>query len=103
MLDSSSRRRNAENHPRGMVLVVLSLFEIRAFGAGTGAHLMFSCIPAGFFLSWTLYLQGGLGWSALHTGLTAIPFSLGVPIAGNFAVRKLFPAMDATACSPGRC
>ncbi|MER6081525.1 MFS transporter [Streptomyces sp. NPDC001833] len=36
-------------------------------------------------------MQGGLGWSALHTGLTAIPFSLGVPIAGNFAVRKLFP------------
>ncbi|MEU3147462.1 MULTISPECIES: MFS transporter [unclassified Streptomyces] len=72
-------------------LVVLSLFKIRTFGAGVGAQLLFSCIPAGFFLSWTLYLQGGLGWSALHTGLTAIPFSLGVPIAGNLAVRKLFP------------
>ncbi|WP_329110190.1 MFS transporter [Micromonospora sp. NBC_01699] len=75
----------------GSPLVVLSLFRIRTFGAGVGTQLLFSCIPAGFFLSWTLYLQGGLGWSALHTGLTAIPFSVGVPIAGNLAVRKLFP------------
>ncbi|NBE80052.1 MFS transporter [Micromonospora rubida] len=75
----------------GSPLVVLSLFRIRTFGAGIGTQLLFSCIPAGFFLTWTLYLQGGLGWSALHTGLTAIPFSLGVPIAGNYAVRKLFP------------
>ncbi|MEU1756024.1 MFS transporter [Micromonospora matsumotoense] len=75
----------------GSPLVALSLFKIRTFGAGVGTQLLFSCIPAGFFLSWTLYLQGGLGWSALHTGLTAIPFSLGVPIAGNLAVRKLFP------------
>ncbi|MFJ6140876.1 MFS transporter [Kitasatospora sp. NPDC092286] len=75
----------------GSPLVILSLFKVRAFGAGIGTQLLFSCVPAGFFLSWTLYLQGGLGWSALHTGLTAIPFSLGVPIVGTIAVRTLFP------------
>jgi EmrB/QacA subfamily drug resistance transporter len=75
----------------GSPLVVLSLFRIRSFGAGIGTQLLFNCVPGGFFLSWTLYLQGGLGWSALHTGLTTIPFSLGVPIAGSVAVRTLFP------------
>ena len=75
----------------GSPLVILSLFQVRAFGAGIVAQLLFSAVPAGFFLSWTLYLQGGLGWSALHTGLTAIPFSLGVPIVGTIAVRTLFP------------
>ncbi|WP_406529986.1 MFS transporter [Streptomyces sp. I8-5] len=75
----------------GSPLVTLSLFQVRAFGAGVAAQMLFSAVPAGFFLSWTLYLQGGLGWSALHTGLTAIPFSLGVPIVGTIAVRTLFP------------
>ncbi|MBP2406540.1 MFS transporter [Streptomyces syringium] len=75
----------------GSPLVTLSLFKVRAFGAGIGVQLLFSAIPAGFFLSWTLYLQGGLGWSALHTGLTAIPFSICVPLVGGLAVRKLFP------------
>lgn len=75
----------------GSPLVILSLFQVRAFGAGVAAQMLFSAVPAGFFLSWTLYLQGGLGWSALHTGLTAIPFSLGVPIVGTIAVRTLFP------------
>ncbi|BAJ32811.1 MULTISPECIES: MFS transporter [Kitasatospora] len=75
----------------GSPLVILSLFKVRAFGAGVAAQMLFSTVPAGFFLSWTLYLQGGLGWSALHTGLTAIPFSLGVPIVGTIAVRTLHP------------
>ncbi|MFD0635638.1 MFS transporter [Catenulispora yoronensis] len=75
----------------GSSLVILSLFQVRAFSIGVFAQLLFSAVPAGFFLSWTLYLQGGLGWSALHTGLTAIPFSLGVPIVGTIAVRTIFP------------
>ncbi|MEV7171535.1 MFS transporter [Streptomyces sp. NPDC093224] len=75
----------------GSPLVTLSLFKVRAFGAGIGVQLLFSAIPAGFFLSWTLYLQAGLGWSALHTGLTAIPFSLCVPLVGGLAVRRFSP------------
>ncbi|MEV4432751.1 MFS transporter [Streptomyces sp. NPDC049555] len=75
----------------GSPLVTLSLFKVRAFGAGIGVQLLFSAVPAGFFLSWTLYLQGGLGWSALHTGLTAVPFSVCVPLVGSFAVRRLSP------------
>lgn len=75
----------------GSPLLSLSLFKVRAFGAGVGVQLLFSAIPAGFFLSWTLYLQGGLGWSALHTGLTAIPFSVCVPLVGGLAVRKISP------------
>ncbi|MFH8786794.1 MFS transporter [Streptomyces roseoverticillatus] len=75
----------------GSPLVSLSLFKVRAFSAGIGVQLLFSAVPAGFFLSWTLYLQGGLGWTALHTGLTAIPFSVCVPLVGGLAVRKLSP------------
>lgn len=75
----------------GSPLVVLDLFRIPTFRIGILVALLFNAVPAGFFLSWTLYLQGGLGWSALHTGLTTIPFALGVPIAGATAVRVLLP------------
>ncbi|ESZ99884.1 hypothetical protein CcI6DRAFT_04701 [Frankia sp. CcI6] len=72
-------------------LLALNLFKTGSFSVGVGTQLLFSCVPAGFFITWTVYLQGGLGWSALHTGLTTIPFSIAVPMAGGLAVRYIFP------------
>ncbi|MGX7829571.1 MFS transporter [Actinokineospora sp. 24-640] len=84
----------------GLPLLALGLFKSRGFATGVAAQLLFSCVPAGFFISWTLYLQAGLGWSALQTGLTIIPFSIGVPVAGGLAVRHWFPRLGRRRARP---
>jgi MFS family permease len=43
-------------------------------------------IPA-FFLTFTLWLQVGLGFSALHAGLTGVPFAIGSALASTASVR----------------
>ncbi len=67
------RRRMARNQSP---LVVLSLFKRASFTAGMGTYLAFMVGNGIFFISWAVYLQLGLGWSAVHAGLTSLPFSL---------------------------
>jgi EmrB/QacA subfamily drug resistance transporter len=77
------RRKKADGSP----LVELDLFRQRAFVAGLlVAGIFFMGIPA-FFLTFTLWLQIGLGFSALHAGLTGIPFAVGSAIASAASVR----------------
>ncbi len=75
----------------GSPLVVLALFRDRRYTAGLIVQLVLLCVPSAFFLTWTLYLQLGLDWSPLRTGLTTVPFSLGASIAGGLSMRLLFP------------
>ena len=71
-------------------LIELSLFRIRSFTLGAALSFLFlSTIPA-FFLIFSLSLQIGLGYSALHAGLTTTPFSLGSAI-GSVASARLAP------------
>ena len=77
------RRRTARNQSP---LVVLSLFKRPSFTAGMGTYLAFMVGNGVFFIAWAVYLQLGLGWSAIHAGLTSLPFSL----AAFFAA---FPAL----------
>jgi EmrB/QacA subfamily drug resistance transporter len=78
------RRKNAAD---GSPLVDLDLFRQRAFVAGLlVAGIFFMGIPA-FFLTFTLWLQVGLGFSALHAGLTGIPFAVGSALASTASVR----------------
>ena len=78
------RRKKAAD---GSPLVELDLFRQRAFVAGLlVAGIFFMGIPA-FFLTFTLWLQIGLGFSALHAGLTGIPFAVGSAIASGASVR----------------
>ncbi|MEO6821076.1 MAG: MFS transporter [Candidatus Nanopelagicales bacterium] len=58
-------------------LLDLSLFRIRSYAFGTS---MITIYFAGFvplFFVFTLYLQTGLGYSALGAGLAILPFALG--------------------------
>jgi EmrB/QacA subfamily drug resistance transporter len=80
------RRRTARNQSP---LVVLSLFKRASFTAGMGTYLAFMIGNGVFFISWAVYLQLGLGYSAIHAGLTSLPFSL----AAFFAA---FPALMAS-------
>ena len=64
-------------------LVLMTLFGNQSFRVGLVVSLVFfSGIPA-FFFTFGLYLQIGLGFSALHAGLTGFPFALGTAIASS--------------------
>ncbi len=75
----------------GSPLIELSLFRVKSFAAGTAVQLTFGIVMGIFFLVWTLYMQIGLGWSALRAGLTGIPFSVAVSCAAGISVQKLVP------------
>ncbi|MEU1627632.1 MFS transporter [Streptomyces sp. NPDC020096] len=75
----------------GSPLVELSLFRVKSFAAGIGVQLTFGIVTGIFFLVWTLYMQIGLGWSLLRSGLTGVPFSLAVSVAAGISVQKLVP------------
>lgn len=67
-------------------LLPLSLFGDRNFSV---ANLVGSIIgfPFAMFIVLSIFLQSVLGFSAIHTGLTLIPSSLGIMVAGPIAGR----------------
>ncbi|MBV8301783.1 MAG: MFS transporter [Candidatus Dormibacteraeota bacterium] len=68
-------------------LVQLSLFNIRSFSLGVPISAIFIAgIPA-FFFTFSLTVQVGLQWSALHAGLTSIPWSIGSAVFSALSVR----------------
>jgi EmrB/QacA subfamily drug resistance transporter len=68
-------------------LVQLSMFSIPSFRVGVAIAAVFIAgIPA-FFFTFSLMLQVGLGYSALHAGLTTIPWSLGSAFASAMSTR----------------
>lgn len=75
----------------GSPLVELSLFKVKSFAAGIAVQTVFGVGLGIFFLVWTLYMQLGLGWSALRAGLTGVPFSIAVSVAAGMSVQKLVP------------
>src|SRR6266542_1284076 len=77
------RKTRKDNSP----LVVLGLFGERAFVSGLLLNVVFFSGVAAFFLTFSLFLQIGLGFTALHSGLTTIPFSVGTAIASAVSVR----------------
>jgi EmrB/QacA subfamily drug resistance transporter len=77
------RRTQANNSP----LVDTSLFQHRSFVAGIFVGMaMFSGIPA-FFLTFTLLLQIGLGFTPLEAGVTSVPFAFGSLVASIYSAR----------------
>ncbi len=77
----------AKSRRDGSALVELSLFRERAFSVGMAVAVTFFLGIASFGLVLTLFLQLGLGFTALHAGLTFLPFSIGVLIASGAAAR----------------
>lgn len=82
------RRQAARDAPQ---LFPYALLDNRNFLIGMGlVGLIFSGIP-GFFLVLALYLQDGYGLTPLESGLTTLPFSLGVLsasiLSGRFGMR----------------
>jgi EmrB/QacA subfamily drug resistance transporter len=85
------RYEQAKTRRDGSPLVELTLFRVKSFAAGIGVQLTFGIVSGIFFLVWTLYMQIGLGWSALRAGTTGVPFSIAVSVAAGMSVQKLVP------------
>jgi EmrB/QacA subfamily drug resistance transporter len=67
------RRRNTGIAP----VLRTPLLRIPAFSAGLVVQLAFFAGLQGFFLVFTIWIQTGMGFSALGAGLTALSFSVG--------------------------
>ncbi len=65
-------------------LIVPSLFRVRTFASGLLLNIIVESIMIGYFLTITLVLQIGLGYSPLKAALTGIPTAVGMTI--GFAV-----------------
>lgn len=64
----------------GAPLVDLSLFRERGFAIGIAMALVYYMLSA-FYLTFSVYLQGGLGLSPLEAGLRTLPFGIGYFLA----------------------
>jgi len=71
------RRGRANNSP----LLDLVVFRDRAFSVGSLMALLFFSSLISFFFTISLTLQAGFGFTALHSGLTTLPFAVGSAIA----------------------
>jgi EmrB/QacA subfamily drug resistance transporter len=68
-------------------LVQLSLFNIASFRIGLPITAVFLAGVPAFFFTFSLTVQVGLQWSALHAGLTSIPFSIGSAALSALSIR----------------
>ncbi|HSX33613.1 MAG TPA: MFS transporter [Candidatus Saccharimonadales bacterium] len=65
-----------------MPLVSLGIFKNRQFMAGSTVTMIVAMTQFGFIFILPVFLQGMLGKDAFHTGLSLLPFSLSVMVAG---------------------
>jgi EmrB/QacA subfamily drug resistance transporter len=69
-----------------MVLIPPSLFQNRGFSAGVVTGFLAPSSIGAFFLILVLYLQIGLGFSAIDAGIATLPFSIGAFLGSGIAV-----------------
>ncbi|MDT0449215.1 MFS transporter [Streptomyces hesseae] len=82
-------------------LMPTGLFAARSFSAGIGVQLLITLSLSVFFLAWMLYLQIGLGYSALRAGLAGLPFSVAVMVGAGLAMGALVPRFGRTVLQAG--
>jgi EmrB/QacA subfamily drug resistance transporter len=74
-------------------LVNTALFRAKGYGAGVSIFSLFMIALSGYFLTYSLYLQIGLHFSALKAALATLPFAFMVPATAGVAVVALAPKM----------
>jgi EmrB/QacA subfamily drug resistance transporter len=68
-------------------VVDLSLFARRSYALGAALGLAYFAGFTAIFFVFTLYLQQGLGYSALEAGLATLPFALGSAVTATLGGR----------------
>jgi EmrB/QacA subfamily drug resistance transporter len=61
-------------------LIVPALFRIRTFISGLGLNVIVESVMIGYFLTFSLSLQVGLGYSPIKAALTGIATALGITV-----------------------
>jgi EmrB/QacA subfamily drug resistance transporter len=74
---------------RGHPLIDLALFRIRSYADGVVLAILFFCAYTGTPLVLALFLQDGLGFSPLHSGLSASAYAVGAALSAPVAGRLL--------------
>lgn len=72
-------------------LIEPTLFANRGYTAGSVVLLVFFLGMTGFMFALTLFLQLGEGFSALHSGLTFVPWSAGLAVGAGVSGGALAP------------
>ncbi|WDZ82168.1 MFS transporter [Micromonospora cathayae] len=67
-------------------LVALHLFGQRTFTAGVLANVIVAALMSGFFLTFVVFLQSGLDFTAERTGWTVAPWAVGTALASMVAI-----------------
>jgi len=86
----SQRRKDKKD---GSALVQPSLFKVKSFGTGLSINLIFQIAMAGFFLTFGLFTQIGLGFSAIHAAITGLPIAIGITFAMVALGKTIIPAL----------
>jgi EmrB/QacA subfamily drug resistance transporter len=74
---------------RGHPLIDIALFRIRSYTDGVVLAVLFFCAYTGTPLVLALFLQEGLGFSPLQSGLTASAYAAGVAVSAPIGGRLL--------------
>jgi MFS family permease len=74
----------------GTPMVDLALFRLRSYTLGVAIALLFFAGFTAIFFIFTLYLQNGLGYSALGAGLAITPFAVGSGVASAVGGRMVW-------------
>jgi Major Facilitator Superfamily len=74
-------------------LITPELFRHRSFGLGLVVSLLLFATTAAFALTFSLLLQLGHGFSAIHTVLTALFITAGIMVSAGGMSKKVIPAL----------
>jgi EmrB/QacA subfamily drug resistance transporter len=85
----------------GSPLVLPSLFKNHSFGVGMGINLIFEMVMIGFFLTFGLFLQIGIGYSPLHAALTGVPLAVGIAVTMATLGEKFIPKLGRVSMNIG--
>ncbi|HSX07469.1 MAG TPA: MFS transporter [Candidatus Saccharimonadales bacterium] len=70
-------------------LIVPALFRIRTFATGLLLNIIVQASMVGYFLTITLVMQVGLGYSPLKAALTGVPTAVGMTLGFTVLAQKL--------------
>jgi EmrB/QacA subfamily drug resistance transporter len=94
-------QQKARDKKDGSPLVLPSLFKNHSFGIGMGVNLIFEMVMIGFFLTFGLFLQIGIGYSPLHAALTGVPLAIGIAVTMATLGEKFIPKLGRVAMNIG--
>ena len=98
---------NERRHSADSAMMPLRLFANRGFTGGLTIQFLFQGSINSFFLILALYVQTGLGFTAIVSGALTLPFSIGAMVAAGVAAAlvsrlgRILPAIGGTLMAIG--